>query len=87
MSPKQYCYLKRISASEFGRRVGLSKYQACRLVKGSHRTSAKRAREIERKTRGLVTRYDLRPDVFGRKPKLSTPVAQDATASQPATAA
>lgn len=31
--------------------------------------SAERALSIERATQGAVTRYELRPDIFGREPE------------------
>jgi DNA-binding transcriptional regulator YdaS (Cro superfamily) len=34
-------------------------------VSGRSRITAERACEIEEVTRGAVTRYDLRPDIFG----------------------
>lgn len=83
MTPKAYCRKHGLSASEFGRRIGVSKHTACRLVKGNQKTSPKRALVIERKTLGEVTIYDLRPDIFGRRPKLpAAHVAEIATGCQ-----
>ena len=41
-----------------------------------NRVPAERCREIEEATEGLVTRYQLRPDVFGDAPAV-LPVATD----------
>ena len=83
MTPKAYCRKYGLTGTEFGRRIGLSKHTACRLVKGNQKTSPKRALVIERKTKGEITASDLRPDIFGRRPKLPTAsVAENATDCQ-----
>ena len=38
------------------------------VATGNKRPGALMARAIERDTAGAVTRYDLRPDVFGERP-------------------
>ena len=80
MSPKAYCEKHGITPSAFGRRIGMSKHTGCRLVAGTHRTTAERAIEIERLTGNEITRYDLRPDLFGPPP--AECVAEDATVAQ-----
>jgi hypothetical protein len=83
MTPKAYCRKYGLTGTKFGERIGLSKHTACRLVKGNQKTSPKRALMIERKTKGEITVHDLRPDIFGRRPKLpTTPVAETATGCQ-----
>lgn len=80
MTPKMYCEHHSITATEFARRIGVSKQQGCRLVAGTHRTTAERALDIERLTENEVTRHDLRPDLFGPPP--AGTVASPATAPQ-----
>ena len=38
------------------------------LVTGRRKTPVEACRQIEAATKGVVTRYDLRPDVFGEAP-------------------
>lgn len=82
MTPRAYCKKHGLSGSAFGRRVGTSKFTACRLVKGSHKASPKLALAIEKKTRGEVTVYDLRPDIFKRAKLPTAVVAENATDCQ-----
>lgn len=58
-----------IGLSELARRVGVT-YQAVRKWEKS-RTPAERCRAIERATGGQITRYELRPDVFGPAPDVA----------------
>ncbi len=81
MTPKAYCKKHKITASEFGRRIGVSKHTACRLVAETHQTTPQRAIEIERLTNGEVTRQDLLPDFFGPAPDTGA-VAENETRTQ-----
>lgn len=48
------------------RKLGISKTWMALIINGQKSPSAALSTEIERATRGLVTRNDLRPDLFGR---------------------
>lgn len=48
------------------------------IARGHRKPSHKLARAIESATNGVVTVYDLRPDIFGTSPDTSTKHQQDA---------
>lgn len=48
--------------------VGVSKAFVNQWMKGDRPVPAERCRAIESATNGAVTRYELRPDVFGEAP-------------------
>lgn len=73
MTPKAYCKLHRLSGGAFARRVGISETYAWRLLTKQRRVSAATAIKIEKKTKGGVDRYALRPDIFGRRPVAAAP--------------
>lgn len=54
------------SKVELARKLGISKTWMALIINGQKSPSAVLSAEIERATRGLVTRNDLRPDLFGR---------------------
>lgn len=62
-------YLKERSLSQqaFAEQVGVTQSRVSQWLAGE-RIPAERAASIERATAGAVTRYDLRPDVFGAPP-------------------
>lgn len=48
----------------FARAIGVSKTAVKKMKTGEIRITAERANQIEQVTDGLVTRHDLRPDIF-----------------------
>ena len=56
------------SQSELARRLGIRQGYIWKWLR-SGRVSAEYCRAIEQATGGKVTRYDLRPDVFGSAPE------------------
>jgi len=63
------------AVSHFGSQAALaaalsvSPMAVSKWVSGRSRITAERACDIERATNGAVTRYDLRPDIFGDPPQ------------------
>ena len=57
-------FLKTTSQSDLARRLGVTQPLISNWMTGKTRISAERCVEIERVTEGLVTRFDLRPDLF-----------------------
>lgn len=57
-----------LTQSELAARISVTPQAVNQWVKAGH-VPAERCRSIEEATRGRVTRYDLRPDVFGPAPK------------------
>jgi DNA-binding transcriptional regulator YdaS (Cro superfamily) len=53
------------SQAEAARAIGVSQPTVCNWLKGVHGLSPENAARIERATRGVVTRAELLPDVFG----------------------
>ncbi len=49
-------------------RLGVSQGLVWQWLNGKTRIPAERAIDIETKTSGAITRYDLRPDIFGVAP-------------------
>lgn len=56
------------SQTELARRIGCSQVFVHQMVHGLRGVSARLCLPIERATNGAVTRYDLRPDIFGEAP-------------------
>ena len=56
--------LKGIDRASFAAKIGTSKGMANKILTGNASISALRAKEIERKTDGLVPAKLLRPDIF-----------------------
>lgn len=55
------------SQGAFAQVLGVSQGMVSHWLLGKKRITAERARDIERATAGRITRYDLRPDVFGER--------------------
>jgi DNA-binding transcriptional regulator YdaS (Cro superfamily) len=56
------------SQTELARRIGCSQVFVHQMLHGLRGVSAKLCLPIERATNGAVTRYELRPDIFGEAP-------------------
>lgn len=54
--------------AELAKRLGVTPGAVNQWLKGRRPVPAERCRAIESLTGGAVTRYDLRPDVFGTAP-------------------
>lgn len=67
--------LEGINGTELAKRLGVSKQAVSHWRKGRYRVPAERCLAIEEATEGKVTRYALRPDVFGSAPEAKTPAA------------
>ena len=57
------------SQAKLAERLGVTKAFVNQIVSGARRVPAERCRPIEEATGGAVTRYELRPDVFGPAPQ------------------
>lgn len=62
-----YLKSKELSQQEFADLTGVTQGRVSQWLKGE-RIPAERCAAIETATAGAVTRYDLRPDVFGAAP-------------------
>jgi DNA-binding transcriptional regulator YdaS (Cro superfamily) len=49
-------------------KIGLSQQGISYLMNAADKVSAEIAIEVEKATDGVVSRHDLRPDIFGAKP-------------------
>lgn len=58
-----------VSQKEAGNLLNITQPAIHKWMTGKSKPSAKHAIAIERATKGAVTRYDLRPDVFGPAPE------------------
>jgi DNA-binding transcriptional regulator YdaS (Cro superfamily) len=58
-------YLETTTQDALAKAVGVTQGTVHQWVKGILPISAQRAADIERATGGLVTRIELRPDIFG----------------------
>jgi DNA-binding transcriptional regulator YdaS (Cro superfamily) len=58
-------YLESTTQKEFAERLGVTPGLISQWMVGRAPVPPERAMEIERLTRGMVTRLELRPDVFG----------------------
>ncbi len=56
------------SQTELAHRIGCSQVFVHQMLRGRRAVSARLCLPIERATGGAVTRYDLRPDIFGEAP-------------------
>lgn len=63
------------SQSELARRIGCSAVFAHQMLHGLRSVPARLCLPIEQATNGAVTRYELRPDVFGPAPAPSSEAA------------
>lgn len=59
-------YLENTTQTALAESLGVSQGLVHQWVKGLTRITAERCVEIEDVTSGEVTRYDLRPDLFGK---------------------
>ena len=62
-----YMTRHRLSQAEFGAKVGVSQGMVWQWLSGYRPIGAERAVEIEKRTRGEITRQQLRPDIFGKR--------------------
>lgn len=58
-------YLEGCSQSDLAERLGVTQGAVWQWVHGKTRITAERAIEIDLVTGGVVSRHELRPDVFG----------------------
>lgn len=57
-------YMLTITQEEFAKKLNVTQGIVSRYVNGTAIIPAKRAVQIEKITKGIVTRKDLRPDLF-----------------------
>lgn len=69
MDLKTYLKRSKQSQSEFAEKLGVSQGLVSQWVQGITGITPERAIEIEDATAGVVTRHELRPDIFGRSPQ------------------
>lgn len=62
---KYFLPLPRGSKVSMARALGISKTWLSLIINGQKSPSAQLSKEIEKNTNGVVTRKDLRPDLFG----------------------
>lgn len=60
---------RQLTQAEFAEIVGVHASMVGHWVCGRCRITAERAVQIEQATCGGITRHDLRPDVFGKRPE------------------
>ena len=68
MNISKYLETKGLSQEVFAKQIGVSQGLVWQWLGGRTRITAERAVELEKKTGGEITRYDLRPDIFGTAP-------------------
>ena len=61
-------FLETYGSAKFAQDLGVSKAAVSHWRHNRYRVPADRCIDVERATGGAVTRYDLRPDVFGPAP-------------------
>jgi len=66
MKISAYLEKHKLSQEQFAKLLGVSQGLVWQWLEGKTRITAERAKEIEGKTRGEITRHDLRPDLFDR---------------------
>lgn len=64
MDLKTYLSTKRGVAAELARRVGVKQSNLSRMKNGARKVPAQICKKIEKATCGVVTRKELRPDIF-----------------------
>lgn len=67
MDIRAYLEKHHLSQGQFSKQIGVSQGLIWQWLEGKTRITAERAKEIEEKTGGEITRQDLRPDIFGEK--------------------
>lgn len=80
MDIRAYLMKRGLSQEEFGKMIGVSQGLVWQWLEGRTRITAERAKEIDEKTGGEVSKHDLRPDVFGEVPASSAAPGQRAAA-------
>lgn len=69
--------------AEMARRIDVPVAMVWQWSKGLRPIPSKHCIPIERATNGAVTRYDLRPDVFGDAPASNEPIQSSKPRRQP----
>lgn len=69
MTLDEYVSQERGLQNQLARLLKISPVLISQWAGGSRRVPAERCLPIEEATNGAVTRYELRPDVFGKSPK------------------
>lgn len=62
---REYRTKKGLSCEEFAKKLGIAEPTMRSLENGTRSITPERAKEIEEKTGGALTRTALRPDIFG----------------------
>lgn len=68
MNIAEYLRETGLTQEEFAARVGVTQGRVSQWIAGE-RVSAERVLRIEQATQGQVSRYELRPDVYGDTPE------------------
>lgn len=68
MDIRSYLAAKQLSQDQFAKLAGVSQGLVWQWLNGRTTITAERAIALEKVTAGEVTRYDLRPDIFGEAP-------------------
>lgn len=71
------------SQAELARKIGCSSVFVHQMARGIRSVPARLCLPIERATSGAVTRYELRPEVFGDPPASSGAEGEAARLAQP----
>lgn len=80
MDIRAYLSKHGLSQEEFGKLIGVSQGLVWQWLEGRTRITAERAKEIDEKTGGEVSKHELRPDVFGEVPSPDVAPAERAAA-------
>lgn len=67
MDLKTYLTTSKKTQQQFAVALDVSQGLVWQWLNGVTRVTAERCLDIEKATDGQVTRYDLRPDIFGKK--------------------
>lgn len=63
---KLHKYIKTTTQAEFASRLNVTQGLISQWIVGKTRVTAERAIQIEKVTNGIVSRAELRPDLFGK---------------------
>jgi len=63
--------LENVNGTQLARALGVSKQAVSHWKRGRYRVPAEHCLAIEAFTGGRVTRFELRPDVFGQREELA----------------
>ena len=66
MDLQEYLSKHELTQEQFAKQVGVSQGAVWQWIDGRSKVSPRHFNVIEKKTRGEVTREDLRPDLFDR---------------------